>query len=204
VSPQHPSVGLPVDHGAQAADTSRRDKEDRATALRSIRFSLPAVRQVARRLDARMAATLRSHGSTRKALKDRSGTAVIEFVLLAPVLITMILAIVEFSVTLNSYIELTNAVAAGARVLSISRPISTPYTTTKSAVTAAAANLNSSKLTLTVAVNGTACSTDTACQTALASAIGYSATVTATYPCNLALIGQPLCTLTSQSSEAVE
>lgn len=130
-----------------------------------------------------------------------------EFVLVMPALILMLFAIVAFGITLNNYIELAGAVSAGSRTLSISRGATTPWTSTKSAIKSAAANLNPTTLdgNITINVNGTACTTDAGCVLALKNASGAPATVAATYPCTLGLVKlQAGCNLVSQSTQAVE
>jgi hypothetical protein len=97
----------------------------------------------------------------------------------------------------------------GARNFAISRATasSSPYSTTVTAITSAAPNLTAASVTVTATVNGTACSSDSGCATALNAAAGETATVTATYPCNLTIMGfnfAPSCTLTAQTSDLVE
>jgi Flp pilus assembly protein TadG len=140
-------------------------------------------------------------------LGDTRGSSVIEFTLILPVLITVLFAIIAFGITLNNYIELASGVSASSRILSISRGATTPFTSTQAALTGAAANLDPARLTanFVITVNGTACTTDAACVTALKNASGLPATVTASYPCTLGLVNlQTGCNLFSQSTQAVE
>lgn len=121
----------------------------------------------------------------------------------------LIMGIIQFSITLNNYIELTEAVRTGARNLAISRAMAsaTPYTTTVSNIGSSAGNLTAANITITISVNGTACSTDSGCSSALSAAAGQTASVTATYPCNLQVMGVNFlqnCTLQSQTSDLVE
>lgn len=141
------------------------------------------------------------------AARDRTGIAAVEFALVAPVLMLVLFGIIQFGLTLNNYLVLTDAVQAGARQFSISRASATPWTTATTAVTSAAPNLTAANITITLRVNGTACASDAACQTALSAAAGGASSVTATYPCNLAIMGvnyAPGCTLTSQTTNLVE
>ena len=145
----------------------------------------------------------------RDLLSDRSGAPAVEFALIAPLLLMLIMGIIQFSITLNNYIELTEAVRTGARNLAISRAMSaaTPYTTTVADIGASAGNLTASNITVTLSVNGTACTTDSGCLTALSTAAGQTATVTATYPCSLTVMGVNFlhnCTLQSQTADLVE
>lgn len=117
------------------------------------------------------------------------GTAAIEFALVAPVLLLMLLGAVQFGLFVGNYVMLTNAVNVGAMQFAISRSDTTPYSDTVSAIKAAAPTLTSANLTITLSVNGTACANDTACATALTNAApsgGGSlqpAAVTVSYPC---------------------
>ena len=145
----------------------------------------------------------------RTLLSDHSGAQAVEFALIAPLLMVLIMGIIQFSITLNNYIELTEAVRTGARNLAISRAMSsaTPYTTTVADIGASAGNLTASSITVTMSVNGTSCTSDSTCTTALSTAAGDTAAVTATYPCNLTVMGVnflPSCTLQSQTADLVE
>jgi Flp pilus assembly protein TadG len=119
----------------------------------------------------------------RTAPGDQSGAAAVEFALVLPILLTVLAGIIQCGVALNNYLEVTDAASEGARNFAIARTVSNPYTTTTSAVTASAANLTSGSITTTLKVNGTACTTDTACTAALTAAPGGAASVTVTYPC---------------------
>jgi len=141
--------------------------------------------------------------------RDRAGSPAVEFALIAPILLLTLFGIIQFGIALNNYIELTDAVRNGTRNFTISRATAstTPYTSTVTAITGGAPSLTASSVTVTASVNGTACSTDSGCTTALTNAAGETATVTATYPCNLTVMGAnfaPGCTLTAQSSDLVE
>ena len=149
------------------------------------------------------------HRDVRDLLHDRSGAPAVEFALIAPLLLMLIMGIIQFSITLNNYIELTEAVRTGARNLAISRAMAsaTPYTTTVSDIGSSAGNLTAANISITMSVNGTACTSNSTCSTALSAAAGQTATVTATYPCNLMVMGFnfiPNCTLQSQTADLVE
>lgn len=139
--------------------------------------------------------------------RDRAGTSAIEFAFIAPALMLLALGTVQFGLTLNNYITLTEAVRTASRQLAVSRGGSTPYTDTVNQVYRSAPNLARASLTLSISVNGTACSTDTTCLNALAGAQGRPASVAASYPCDLSFMGHdfaPGCTLSSQTTERVE
>jgi len=112
-------------------------------------------------------------------------------------------------------VMMTNAVGVGAMQFAVSRgdvpvtgpPASGPYSDTVNAVKAAATTLTPASLTITLSVNGTACTTDTACATALTNNVGKPAQVSATYPCNLQVMWYnfaPTCNLTFQVTERVQ
>jgi len=126
-----------------------------------------------------------------------------------PVLCLLLFAIIQFGLTLNNYIELANGVSAGARQLSISRGAGAPYSSTVTAIDNASPNLQSSKISITVSVNGTACTTDASCITEFGlngGNGGGQALVTTTYPCNLNVmqIKVTSCKLSSSASEIIQ
>ena len=140
-----------------------------------------------------------------RVLEDVRGVTAIEFAIVAPVLLTMTIGVFKFGIAMNHYLILTNAAAKGAVTLALSRGTATPYTTTTTAVTNSAANLVAGSITVTVKVNNTACSTDSGCGALLTA--GQAATVTATYPCDLTVMGinyKPSCTLTAQTAQMVQ
>lgn len=145
--------------------------------------------------------------SLRCVVRDRSGAAAVEFAIVAPLLLMILTGIVQFGITLNNYIELTNAVRVGARQFAIGRSSTTPMTNVHNAVTASAMNLSSANIAITYKVNNTACASDSACRTALNAAAGGAATVRATYPCDLTILGidyVPSCVLSAQNTEFIE
>jgi Flp pilus assembly protein TadG len=122
-----------------------------------------------------------SNGKRRR----QSGTATIEFALVAPLLLLMVFGVVQLAWFFNNYVLLTDAASAGARVLASERGYSTPYTDAKNAVLTTTSTLNGTPV-ITMSVGGTACSSDTACASALGSATqapatGTQATVALTY-----------------------
>ncbi|HEX4198955.1 MAG TPA: TadE/TadG family type IV pilus assembly protein [Caulobacteraceae bacterium] len=140
-----------------------------------------------------------------------------EFALIAPVLFLVLFGIVTFGIAINNYIELTDSVRSGGRALAIARASttgasSTPYSSTVSAIDASAPNLTAGSIGITVTIapvggGGASCNTDTACATALSAAEGGTATVTATYPCNLTVMQfnfAPSCTLSASTSDLIE
>lgn len=142
------------------------------------------------------------------------GVAAIEFALIAPVLLLIVLGGIQFALMLGNYVMLTNASSVGAMQFAISRSDTTPYTDAVNAIKAAAPALSTTNLTITLTVNGTACATDSACATALTNAAPSSggslqpAAVTLTYPCGSQLTWYSFwtstCKLTSTTAEGVQ
>jgi Flp pilus assembly protein TadG len=137
--------------------------------------------------------------------KDRRGVAALEFGLIAPALFLLLFGGVEFGIVLNQYLTLTTATIAGATQFAFSAGVdATPYTDAVAAIETAAPGLT--PLTITLSVNGTGCTSDAGCVTALAGATGY-VTASASYSCsasNIVLNLLPNCTLMSQETERVQ
>jgi Flp pilus assembly protein TadG len=141
------------------------------------------------------------------------GAAAVEFGFVAPILIFLAVSTAQFGLILSNYIMLTEAVSSGTRVLAACRDsagstiCATPRTATVNMVKGAAPSLVPADITVTTRINGTACATDTACQTALSAAGGLPASVTATYPCNLIVNWWNFaagCTLSSTTTERIQ
>jgi Flp pilus assembly protein TadG len=108
----------------------------------------------------------------------------VEFAVVLPVIALVLFAILQFGITLNNYITLTNAVRAGARKGAVSRTASDPVTVTKNAVKAAATDLNQSSTDCSVSL----CVTVTPAS-ASSWVPGADISVTATYPFSISLFG---------------
>ena len=139
-------------------------------------------------------------------LNNDKGVSAIEFAIISPIMITLMIGIFQFGVAMNHYLNLTNAAAQGALTLALSRGTTTPYTSTRAAITAAAPNLVPAQTTVTVKINGVACTTDATCSAALVA--GLPALVKATYPCNLTVMGHNYapsgCNLNAQTTQMVQ
>jgi Flp pilus assembly protein TadG len=139
--------------------------------------------------------------------RDCAGGPAIEFGLVLPFLVLLLVGMIEFGMTLNNFNMLTEAVRTGARQLSISRGSSTAYTDIVNQVHGSAASLIAANLSITLTVNGTQCGNDTTCGTALSNAQGEPAVIQGSYPCDLAFLSYnfwPNCTLVAQTTERVE
>ena len=116
--------------------------------------------------------------------RNCTGAALIEFSLVLPVLLLIVLGIGQFGLAFYHYTLVVNATAAGMRQLSISRLDSNGYCDTQNAIINASGGLGGtpgtsgscptvySDFTITLAVNGTTCtaSGSTSCTSLLASA----------------------------------
>jgi Flp pilus assembly protein TadG len=144
--------------------------------------------------------------SFHRLIRSRDGVSAIEFAIILPVLLTILLGIFQFGTAMNEYLTLTNAAAKGALTLALSRGTTTPYSSTTAAINAAAPNLTAANITTTVTVNGSTCASDSACLTNLLA--GKTASVRTTYPCSLVIMGRNYapngCTLSAQTAQMVQ
>jgi Flp pilus assembly protein TadG len=148
-----------------------------------------------------------------RAGRAASGTVAVEFALVGPVLLLAMIGMFVFGIALNNWVILTNATEAGALQLAISQgnTDNTPWTDTTNAIYNAAGNLIpyvKANLTITITVNGTACTSDATCLALLpSSSAGQPATVQATYPCSLTVMKvnyAPTCNLTVKTTERIQ
>src|ERR1700733_3169397 len=121
----------------------------------------------------------------RSLFRDRSGAILVEFAIVMPLLFVLLLGIVQFGLIFYDTVVLTNGAEVGARELAISRLDATGYADTVTQIQSATSNFSSNGLTITLAVNGVTCASNTSCQTALETAysLGQSASATVSYPC---------------------
>ena len=115
----------------------------------------------------------------------------VEFVMIVPVLLVVLFGVIQFGLAFKNYVTLTDAVRAGARVAAVSRLSSDPTGDTVSKVDASAADLDQSKLNVTVTSTW---------------AHGDPVAVTATYPYSISLLGVVVASgnLSSTTTERVE
>ncbi|WP_338523260.1 TadE/TadG family type IV pilus assembly protein [Pseudomonas batumici] len=133
--------------------------------------------------------------------KYETGTTVVEFTLVLPLLLILLFGIIQFGWLFYNYAVLTSAASTGARLLATQRGYAAPYSDTKNAVLSAAgviaplATLNKA-LTINISVNGVLCQSDAACATALgtasqAPAVGTQASISLSY-LFAPILGNPL------------
>jgi Flp pilus assembly protein TadG len=156
--------------------------------------------------------------------KNQTGSVLVEFTLVLPVLLFLILGMAQFGMIFYNYILVTNAAATGARQFSISRWDSNAYSDTVSAINNVAPGLGLSTCAaatpscITLSVNGSPCSSNSGCYAQLQSAPVPSGTatpwpssVTVSYSCGansimptylINLTG--ICPLTSTMQQSVQ
>jgi len=123
--------------------------------------------------------------------RDSRGQALVEFALVLPMLATMLLAIVQFGIVFNHYIDLTDAVRAGARKAAVSSTAADPVGTTKTAVINSAGDIHLTTGNITVTSDWTQ---------------GDDVTVQAAYPYSISILGVVVAsgTMHSTTTERVE
>jgi Flp pilus assembly protein TadG len=155
-----------------------------------------------------------------------SGQSIVEFAIVLPILILVVMGIFKFGTAYNNYIQLTNAVDAGARRFSIERGQVNPCADVATEVDAASA-LNTANITITMMAQDqttsgqvsqvvTTSTTAANCRWSSSDTTNYAgggqmvsgtpATVTATYPVSLSFFGLTLgsSTLSVSADESVE
>ena len=136
---------------------------------------------------------------------DTRGVSAIEFAIIAPVFLTICVGMLKFGIAINNYMLLNNGAAQGAMTMALGRGTATPYTTMVTAIDNAASSLTPSSITTTVKINGTACTSDSTCSSALVA--GATVTVITATPCDLTIMGvnyKSSCTVHGQSAMMVQ
>ncbi len=124
-------------------------------------------------------------------IQSERGQAMTEFALVLPVLALLLFALIQFGITFNNYITVTDAVRAGARKAAVSRGTHDPAGAAAAAVRASANGLDQNALGVDV--------TSSFKQ-------GDDVTVSASYPYSISLLGLVVKSgrLTSKTTERVE
>lgn len=140
-------------------------------------------------------------------VSDSEGNTLVEFALVAPMLMAVMMGLFTCGIAFSNYVALTNAVDTGARLLAVSRGETTdPCATTVAAIYAAAPQLTQANFTFTFVLNGNSYS-GTSCTAGAANLVtAEPAQVTATYPAQINLFGWTPSTLnlTAQTTELVQ
>lgn len=141
------------------------------------------------------------------------GGSLVEFALIAPLMLALVTGIFGLGFALVFYLQLNNAVDVGARTVAVIRATNSDGTTPDpcaaalSAITSAAPSLNSSQISLSVNLNGNPYNSVTSCSNGAANVVaGKTAQITATYPYTLMLFGwRPVAmTLSAQTTELMQ
>lgn len=124
------------------------------------------------------------------------GSSMVEFALVAPMVLAMFTGICAFGVAFNNQLTLNRAVGFGAQYLQIDRttaqgPKGDPCADTFKAITGAAPNLTAGSIVMTLATGTiqTPAGTNTCAGYGGNLVQGQAVTVTATYPCALFIYG---------------
>jgi Flp pilus assembly protein TadG len=113
---------------------------------------------------------------THRNLKSEQGQTAVEFALVAPIFIALLLAVVQLGLAFGHYMTLTDATRVGARRAAVNRLILNAPADAAQAVRRAASDLDQSQLVVDVT------STDW-------TRPGSDVTVTATYPFKIDILG---------------
>jgi hypothetical protein len=149
-------------------------------------------------------------------VSEEVGASLVEFALVSSmVLFPLVTFMMSMGSFMSNQMQLVNAVDIGARAVAVNGGITLdPCSVASSAIIAAAPGLNSSQLTFSYSFNGvpysgTTCSSPTLLTGAPSNlAGGTTASVTASYPCNLMIFGRSItpsgCAITASTSEMVQ
>jgi Flp pilus assembly protein TadG len=123
--------------------------------------------------------------------KNHQGQAMVEFAIVLPVLLLVVLGLMQFGLTFFHYLTVTDAVRAGARQAAVSRELPDPAGTAEARVRAAATDLVQADLDVNVTSSWVQ---------------GEDVTVEATYPFEINLLGLVVHSgdLKSSTTERVE
>ena len=137
-------------------------------------------------------------------LRCRSGIAALEFAIVVPLLLLLMLGVGKFGIAIKDYLILTAAAQQGAQTLALSRGTTTAYTNATTAIDNAAPTLVATDIGVTMTVNGTACTA----ATCSLSTPGQTALVTLSYPCDLSIMGTNFgsasCQISAQTAAVVQ
>jgi Flp pilus assembly protein TadG len=133
-----------------------------------------------------------------KKIRNERGQTMVEFAMVAPLLLILLLGILQFGATFNRYLTLTDAVRAGARKGAVSRGVVDPKGACENEVLAAAGASPKQPGGLDPNDLSVSCSSTWSA--------GADVTVTATYPYSIKLLNLPIWSgnLSSTMKERVE
>jgi Flp pilus assembly protein TadG len=124
-------------------------------------------------------------------ITNERGQTMTEFAIVLPILVVLLFGIVQFGITFNNYVTLTDAARAGARRAAVARNESDPVGAATTAVRSSATDLNQTKLNVSVDSSWTP---------------GSDVTITASYPYSISLLGWVVKSgdLSTKTTERVE
>jgi Flp pilus assembly protein TadG len=138
---------------------------------------------------------------------EDEGASLIEVAFTLPIVMLVMTGVFSVGFAYYNQEALAQGVAAGAQYLSVDRTSTTdPCADVYAKLTAAAPSLKTSSITLTTTMNGTAYSGNTCSGDQSQLVLASTATVKATYPCNIGVFGvnfSSSCLLSAQVSEYV-
>ena len=86
----------------------------------------------------------------RAAFRSERGQSITEFALVLPLIVLLLFGVIQFGITFNNYVTLTDAVRAGARKAAVSRHLDDPEGAAEAQVRAAATDLKAADLQVSV------------------------------------------------------
>ena len=133
------------------------------------------------------------------------GSALVEIALTMPILLMVMTAICTFAIGFNNQLTLTSAVGSGAQYLQLIRTTtSDPCQDTLTAIENAAPSLTPGSITLSFSLNGTPVSGNSCSGDQSYLVQGQPVTVTAKYPCALAIYATSFATGCQLSASVTE
>jgi Flp pilus assembly protein TadG len=139
-------------------------------------------------------------------LRREDGQAIVEFALVLPLLMGLLLGIVQFGIVFNNYETLTDAARVGARKAATARFVGDNGASAATAAKSAASGLDQTQLNVTIHSCPAGTTWGTTCTVDDWSTTGNEVTVTATYPYQLKILDWVVKTgsLTSTTKERLE
>jgi Flp pilus assembly protein TadG len=136
---------------------------------------------------------------TRRRLSSDQGQTAVEFALVAPFIVVLLLAVIQFGVAFHNYITITDAARAGARKAIVARFASGNFDDAKQAVRDSASNLDQSVLNQPGAI-------DVSDPSGMTSGTLVTVTVKYPYTISIPLLGMTVSsgTLTAVAKERLE
>ena len=131
--------------------------------------------------------------TTHKRLSEERGQAMVEFAVVLPILVMLLLAIWQFGVVFYNYISITDAARVGARAAAVNRtnnPCAAATSAIQNTVSPAQWSVVSSRITCTPGTPG---------------AVGTPYTIKITYPFQInVFVARPASTMTATATERLE